>query len=229
MQGKVKLTKRQMKEDKFTTFMLTSKDKFQSELEDKWQYYVIGFVVIVVLIAAVAWHFDRQAVRGVEASQAYARAMISYQAGDEQVAILEFTQFLEDYGMSDVAASATFLLGNLNLSTRNYVEASRYYQAYLDDFGGNLLNRAAAYSGMAAAQENQGQYSEAAATLMLAIGEYPGGPLEPDYELGAIRNYLAGGNIESAEARLAILEENYAGTEWAKQASRLIGEKRAGE
>lgn len=229
MQSKVKLTKRQMKEDKFTTFMLTSKDKFQSELEDKWQYYVIGLVVVVVLIAATVWHFDRQAVRGLEAAQAYARAVMSYQAGDEQVAILEFNQVLEDYGSSDVAASATFLLGNLNLSTRNYVEASRHYQAYLDGFAGNPLNRAASYSGMAAAQENQGQYIEAAATFMLAVGEYPGGPLEPDYELGAIRNYLASGNIESAEVRLANLEENYVGTEWAKRASRLISEKRAGE
>ena len=63
MQSKMKLTKRQVKEDRFTTFMLTSKDKLQGEFEDNWQYYVIGFAVVVVLIWALAWQFDRQSAK----------------------------------------------------------------------------------------------------------------------------------------------------------------------
>lgn len=229
MRGKVRLTKRQVKEDKFATFMLSSKDKLQSEMEDRWQFYVIGFVLVVILIAAVAWQLDRQEARGVEASEAFSQAMITYQGGDEQVAILEFSQVLENYGSSDVASTATYLLGNLNLSTRNYAEATRYFQMYLDDFGGNELNRAAALAGLASAMEDQGQYADAASKFVLASAEYPGGPLEPDYELGAIRNYLADGNLEQADARLANLEENHANTDWTKRASRLITEKRLEE
>jgi TolA-binding protein len=229
MSGKVRLTKRQVKEDKFTTFMLSSKEKLQSEMADKWQFYVIGFVLVVILIAAMAWQLDRQEARGVEASEAFSRAMVTYQGGDKQVAILEFSQVLENYGSSDVASTATYLLGNLNLTTRNYAEATRYYQLYLDDFSGNSLNRAAALAGLASAMEDQGQYSDAASKFVLACAEYPGGPMEPDYELGAIRNYLADGNLDQADARLAILQENHADADWTKRASRLITEKRLGK
>lgn len=229
MQSKVKLTKRQVKEDRFTTFMLTSKDKLQSELESKWQYYVVGFVLIVVLIWAVAWQLERQAASDIEAGEALSRAIATYQSGDEQVAILELTQILQDYGNSDEAATAVFLLGNANLSVRNYGEAIRYYQMYLDDFGGNKLDRAAALAGIAAAQEDQGQYAEAAASFVLAAEAFPGGPLEPDYELGALRNYLTGGNTDLAEARLTVLVENYDGTDWANRANRLFAEKRISE
>ncbi len=229
MQSKVKLSKRQMKEDKFTTFMLASKDRFQVELEDRWQYYVIGLVLVVVLIWAVAWHFDRQSAREVETVEALSRAMLSYQSGDEQVAILEFSQILENYGGSSVAEQSAFILGNLNLATRNYDEAIRYYRIYLDDYGGNRLNRAATLAGIAAAWEDQGQYLEAAAGFVAAIEELPGGPLEADYQLGAVRNYLAGGNQDQARARMAELEDNHAGTDWARQASRLFAEKQHGQ
>ncbi len=210
--------------------MLTAKDKLQSEFEDKWQYYVIGFVLVVVLIWAVAWQADRQSARGFEATEALSRAMSSYlSGGDEQVAILEFSQILQDYGSSDAAGRATFVLGNLNLKTRNYAEATRYYQLYLDDFGGNPIDRAAAFAGLAAAQEDQGMYAEAATNFVQAAAACPGGPLEPDYELGAMRNFLADGELVKAEARLAILDEKYGGTDWTNRARRMLAEKRTGD
>jgi TolA-binding protein len=225
MQGKVKITKRQVKEDKFTTFMLASKDKLQTEFEQKWQYYVIGFVTVVLLVWAGVWYFENRLSQGTEAADAFSNAVLQYQTGNKQVAILELAQVLEKYGGTDFAPRAAFMLGNLNLDTRNYTEAVRYYQMYLDDFSGTELNRAASYAGIAAAQEDQAQYAEAAANFLKAIEVLPGGPLEPDYELGAIRNYLAAGNPESAKAQLAVLEEKYAKSDWANRAALMIAEK----
>jgi len=225
MQGKVKLTKRQVKEDKFTTFMLTSKDKLQSEFEEKWQYYVIGLVVVVVVVWAGVWYFENRITQASDAAEAFSNAMLQYQSGNDQVAILEFTQVLETYGGTDYAARSAFILGNLNLSNRSYSEAARCYQMYLDDFTGTTLNRAACYAGLAAVQEDQADYAGAAANFLKAIDALPDGPLEPDYELGAIRNYLAAGDSEQARARLAILEEKHAGSEWTNRASLMIAEK----
>ena len=225
MQGKVKLTKRQVKEDKFTTFMLASKDRLQGEFEQKWQYYVIGLVTVVLLIWAGVWYLDNRSSQGIEASEAFSNAMLQYQTGNNQVAILEFAQVLEKYDGTALAARAAFMLGNLNLSTRNYSESARYYQMYLDDFSGTALNRAASYAGIAATQEDQAQYAEAAASFLKAIETLPGGPLEPDYELGVIRNYLAAGSLEPAKAQLAVLEEKYADSDWANRAALMIAEK----
>jgi TolA-binding protein len=225
MQGKVKLTKRQVKEDKFTTFMLVSKDKLQSEFEQKWQYYVIGFVTVVLLVWAGVWYFENRLSQGTEAAEAFSNATLKYQIGNNEEAILDFAQVMEKYGGTDFAPRAAFMLGNLNLSARNYSESARYYQMYLDDFVGTPLDRAASYAGIAATQEDQAQYAEAAASFLKAIETLPGGPLEPDYELGAIRNYLAAGNLEPAKARLAILEEKYAESDWADRAALMIAEK----
>jgi TolA-binding protein len=225
MQGKVKLTKRQVKEDKFTTFMLTSKDKLQGEFEQKWQYYVIGFVAVVLLLWAGVWYFQNRSSQGTDAAEAFSNAMLKYQTGNKEEAILDFAQVLEKYGASDFAPRAAFMLGNLNLSTRNYSEAMRYYQMYLDNYSGAVLDRAASYAGIAAAQEDQAQNAEAAVSFLKAIETLPDGPLEPDYELGAIRNYLASGNLEQAKARLAVLEEKNAGSDWTNRATRMIAEK----
>jgi TolA-binding protein len=226
MQSKVKLTKRQMKEDKFTTFMLTSKDKLQTELEDKWQYYLIGAIVTVVLIWAAIWFFGRQTSQESGAAAAYSKAMMSYMNRDNQVAALEFGQIVQEYGGTEIAANAAFVLGNLNLENRSYDEAIRYYRMYLDEFTGTPLNRAAALAGIATVAEDQGKFAEAAAGFVQAAEAKVDGALRPDYELGAIRNYLADGKIDQAETRLAILKDKYAGTDWTTRAIRLITEKK---
>lgn len=226
MQSKVKLTKRQMKEDKFTTFMLTSKNKLQTELEDKWQYYLIGAIVVVVLIFAAIWFFGRQGTQESGAATAYSKAMLSYMNRDNQVAALEFEQIVQNYGGTEYGANAAFVLGNINLENRSYDESVRYYRMYLDEFSGTPLNRAAAMAGIATVAENQGKYAEAAAGFVQAAESNTDGALRPDYEVGAIRNYLADGKVDQAEARLAILKDKYADSDWTKSAIRLVTEKK---
>lgn len=230
MQSKMKLTKRQVKEDRFTTSMLTLKDRMQDELEDKWQYYVIGLAVVVVLVWALIWQSDRQAAEEAAGAEAFSQAESNYLVGgDRQVAILEFGQIVDEYDGSAEAGRATFMLGNLNLQTRNYSEAIRYYQTYLNEFASEDADRAAAEAGIAAANEDQGLYAEAAQGFMKAIAAAPDGALAPDYQLGAMRNFLANGDLASAQARLDELLENQDGTDWAKQGQRMMAEKGSAE
>jgi thioredoxin-like negative regulator of GroEL len=97
---------------------------------------------------------------------------------------------------------------------------------YLDEFSGTPLNRAAALAGIATVAENQGKYAEAAAGFVQAAESNVDGALRPDYEVGAIRNYLADGKVDQAEARLAILKDKYADSDWTKRAIRLVTEKK---
>ena len=229
MQSKVKLTKRQVKEDKFTTFMLTSKDRLREEFEEKWQYYVIGLVLVVVVVWAIGWHFGRQSARDIEAAEALSRAMVTYQSGDNQVATLELSQIVDNYASSSAAEQATYLLGNLSLTTRSYEEAIRFYQAYLGNFGGDQVNRAAAYAGIAAAYEDQAQHAEAAENFGKAAAEDPKGPLVADYYYGALRNYLASDNVDQARSLLTQLEDDYSGSDWTRKAQILFAEKTSGQ
>ncbi len=224
MQSKVKLTKREIKEDKFTTFMLTAKDQFQQN----WQFYVIGIVVVILLVAAVSYYFSSQSTKGEEASARFARAMLDYQNGNDQIAILGFTEVIDDYGGAAVCEQAVYLVGKINLDTRNYSEAIRYFQMYLDKYKADRISRAAALAGIAVASENQGNNAEAAASFVRASEEYPEGPMAADYELGAVRNFLEVGDAESAEARLAVLKKEHADDENTNRAIRLYTEKTSG-
>lgn len=221
MQSKVKLTKRQVKEDKFTTFMLTARERF----EENWQFYAIGLVVLLLAVSAVAYYFNNMAAREAEAGDKFARAFLDHQNGDEQIAILGFTQIIEEYGTSAPAGNATYLLGEINLNSRNYGDSKAYFEQYLQNFTDNPLYRGAAHAGIAAVLENQGNYAEAAAAFDRASLEYPDGPLDGDYVFGAMRNFLQTGEVESAQAHLDILKEKYPNTIHTRRAIRLFAEK----
>jgi len=221
MYGKTKLTKRQIKEDKFTVFMLSAKNQFL----DYWQYLVIGLVVVILAIVGAVYYFNSLQSQEKEAATRFARAFMDYRGGNNQVAIMGLSQIVEEYGDNDVAEQATFLLGNINYEIRNYSEAIRYYEQYLSKYHDNKLNRSAALAGIAASLENQGQYREAAEKFVAAYNEYIDGPLIGDYQISAMRNYLEVGEIERARVHLEVIKEKFDGTELVNRAIRMFSEK----
>jgi TolA-binding protein len=221
MQNKVKISKRQLKEDKFTTFMLDSKDR----LMETWQFWVIGLVAVVLVVAAIIYYSSSQSTRANEASEKFANAVMDYRSGSSQIAILSLTQVVDDYGSTPIAEQATFLLGKINLESKNYAEATRWFDHYISMNTGNHLDRAASYAGLAACQEEQGNFTDAAARYEEAVKAYLDGPLESDYLTSAMRNYLLGGDIAKAQEKLDKIQQDYPNTDIAQRAARLFSEK----
>jgi TolA-binding protein len=221
MYGKVKLTKRQIKEDKFTTFMLNAKHQFL----ENWQYYVMGIAVVILVIAAVVYYFDNQATRQQEAAERFSRALLDYRSGNADVALLNLNEVLTEYSGGFVAEQATFLLAKLHYGLRNYPEALRYYDMYVSQFKDDKLLRASAIAGIAACYENQGNYFEAAEQFGAAVKEYPDGPLAGDHRVAAMRNLLMTGQMEAARTYYDEIREKYQGTELERRATRLFSEK----
>jgi TolA-binding protein len=217
----VKLSKRQIKEDKFTAFMLNARTQFL----ENWQFYVIGLVVVVIVIAGSIYLADYQGRRADEAQQKFAQAMNSYAGGQSQVAIVELNSILEDFGGEDAAEQATFLLGRVNLDTRNYPEAIRYYEMFASKYTSNKRNLAAAYAGMATSYENQGDYAQARVFFNKAFEALPDGPMAGDYQYALLRIDLKVGDTAAAEARLKSILDDYEGTDTANKAVRLAAEK----
>jgi TolA-binding protein len=221
MYNKVKLTKRQIKEDKFTTFMLTTKEYVQQN----WQFFAIGLVVLVLIITGFSYYVSSQSNRTQEAAVRFARALLDYRNGNAQVAILSFSQILDNYGSDDVAEQSTFLLGKLNFESRNYPEAIRYFNLYLSRFKDNNMNRAASLAGIAASNENQGQYAVAAQKYAEAFDEYPDGPLSGDYQYSTMRCFLEAGDLVKAKEHFDRIKELYPGTNLVNRATRMYAEK----
>lgn len=221
MYGKVKLTKRDLKEDKFATFMLTSK----SRLQESWQFVVIGVVIAVLFVVAVVYYLDSLETKTAEAGQKMAQAMLDYRGGNNQVAILTLNQLLEEYADDPVVDDATYMLGKINYATRNYPEAIRYWELYLKNFSQDSLYRASALAGIGACYEDQGDFVQAAQKFNEALDEYPDGPQIGDYAFNAMRNFLTIGDKERGLAFYEQIKENFRGTVLARKADRTFAEK----
>ena len=221
MHGKVKLTRRQIKEDKFATFMLTAKNRF----ETNWQYYVIGAVAVVLAVVAIVYYFNSSATSQQEASRKYAEALGNANSGNTQVAILTLTQIVDQNADAITTRQAVFMLGRLNLDSRNYPEATRFFEQYTSKYRDDKLMYAAALAGLGACAENQGQFPEAAAKYDRAAQAYPGGPSEGDFLTSSMRSYLMAGDTEKARAQLNLIQEKFKATELAQRAERLFAEK----
>jgi len=221
MYGKVKLTKRQIKEDKFTTTMLKAKSQFL----ENWQFYAIGALVVVLVCVAAVYYVQSQQTAKIEASAMYARGLMEARQGNTQVAVLSLTEILQEHGGTSAAQQATFLLGKVNYDSRNYPEAIRYYEMYLSKYHDDKLNRAAAQAGMASSYENQGEFVKAATGFDTAIGQWTDGPMVALYHQSAMRNYLLAGDIESGRKHLDALEEDFSGSEILAAAKLLFAEK----
>jgi len=221
MYGKVKLSKRQIKEDKFTTAMLRAKSQFM----DNWQFYAIGALVVVLVCVAVVYFVQSQQTAKTEAAAMYARGAMEARQGNTQVAILSLTEIVDEHGGTAAAKQATFLLGKVSFESRNYPEAIRYFQLYLDKYTDDQLNRAAAQAGLAACHENQGEYLPAASGYESAISEWVDGPMVALYHQSALRNFLQAGDVEAARAHLTALESDFAGSEVLAAARLLFAEK----
>ncbi len=221
MYGKVKLTKKQIKEDKFTHFMLTAKQ----QVTDSWQYYVIGFVVIVLAISAIVFFVDMQEKQAIEGSSLYSKAVVEYRQKSYQSALLSLQTVLDNHGGTEAAQNATYLSGKINLETQNYPEAIRFFEMYTSKFAADKLKSAASLAGIATALENQGKYDEASTKYEEAIAIDTDGPSAGEYHFDAMRNLLLLGKTDAAKTHYEYIKDNLAGSRLEKNAALLFGEK----
>lgn len=225
MYEKVRLTKRQIKEDKFTAFMLNARSWFINN----WQLAVIGVAAVILVAVAGFYYSQSQAAKADEAATRFSRALLDYRNGNNQVAIMGFSQIVDDYSSDQAAEQATFLLGKVNYKIRNYEEASRYFEMYLAKYRDNKLSRAAAQAGIASCLEEQAAFVEAAERFQQAFDEYPEGPLGGDYLAGALRNNLKTGALEAAAVNLDTIKVRYEGSDLVDRSIRSLAENNPGK
>ena len=220
MQSRVKLTKRQIKEDKFTAFMLTTR----SRIMENWQFYVIGVIAVVLAVVAISYYMQSQGGMDEAAEARLTQAMGEYQQGQSHIAILSLQGLISDYGSTSAARQATYMIGLINYEIKNYPEAIRYWEQYLSRYTSDQMQRAAAHSGIGASYENQGDYVSAAAAYQRAFDEYPENPIAGEYLLDAVRVYLLGGDTQQAQQYLDRLETEFPNSTYLQKATALFEE-----
>jgi TolA-binding protein len=218
MYNKVRLTKRQIKEDKFATFMLTSKQQVQ----ENWQFVVIGLIIVVLIIVGANYYLSSQAAIDEEAVTRYSTAASNYRQGNRLVAITSFTQILNDFPGNRVAQQATFMLAKANYDNRNYSEAIRYFEMYAENYRDDKLHYSGSLGGIANCFEMQADFARAAEQYLKAYDSDIEGPLAADYLASAMRSFLAVEDFEQAKVQLELIKKNFSANRDLVQKAELL-------
>ncbi len=216
MRTKVKLKKQQIKEDKFTTFVLQSREW----LEEHWQIFAVSLAAVVVVIAGGLYYIKMRSDKEIQGADRLSKAETEWRRQNFQVAILEFKSLADSYG-GNIGAQAQFDLANANYDSRNYDEAIIQFQTYIDKRHQDALTTASAMAGIADCLENKQQFQAAGDKFVETIKKFPGSPAEPDYYLGAIRNYVQGGEKQKVDSLMTEITAKYPGTDYLQTATRL--------
>jgi len=217
MRTKVKLTKQQMKEDKFTTFMLKTRDW----ILENWQMISIAVGAVILIVVGTIYYSNMKSGQNQEANDRFAEAIAKYRQQNYQVAILDFNSIADEFS-GPVAASAVFYAANSYYESKNYDEAIRAFQKYIDDYHDDENATASAYAGIAECLEVKQEFASAAEKYLEAVRLFPGTAGEPDYLLGAVRNYVNARMDEKATQVLDQLNKDHSGSEQQRTATRYI-------
>ncbi|MBN2227070.1 MAG: tetratricopeptide repeat protein [candidate division Zixibacteria bacterium] len=216
MRTKVKITKQQIKEDKFTTFVLQARDW----ILDNWQVLTIAAAAVIIVIVGVTYYLGSRTNQSAEAQQAFGRALMEMDRKNYDAAVSDFQNIVDSYG-GRMAARAQFYMANTYYYSRRYDDAITAYQRYIDQYHSDKLTTSSAIAGIAACHENKGEYAQAAEKYREAIARYAESPSVPDYYLGAVRCYVQLGDKEQAEQMVAELKDTYSGSDYFRTASQL--------
>ncbi len=217
MRTKVRITKQQIKQDKFTTAMIKAKDW----LMINWQVTAIVAAIILLAVIGIVYIVSTKSGKQQEAASRLAAAYAELKKDNSQVAILELSSIAEDY-TGYIAARAQFYLANAHYESRNYDEAIANYQKYIDKFHEDKITTASAIAGIAYCMENKQEFVPAGEKFLEAVKYYPDSPSAPDYYLGAIRCFTTAQDFTRADQILDELNEKYPNTDYARRATMLV-------
>ncbi len=153
-----KLSKHELKEDNFVTFVLEAWEYIR-ENQNK---FFVGLVAIIVIIAGVLWmNNSRMAARQTAEAQ-FAEAMSSYRSGQIKTAEEMFKIVEERFGNLEEGVSSSFFLGKCAMLQGRNTEAMGYFEDFIARGDKAPVYMDAAREGLAVAYENERDYLKAA-------------------------------------------------------------------
>ncbi|MCY3553687.1 MAG: tetratricopeptide repeat protein [Gemmatimonadetes bacterium] len=210
-----RISRREMKEDRFILWLY----EMSSEIDRHWKSLTAAVVLVVACV--VGWYYwtNMQADDLVEAGQVFAPGQTAMQDSRYEDAIPIFERVVTEFGGTAVALEATIELANACFQTGDIEKARTYYQTYLDEYGRQDVHFwLAARSGLAACDEEEEKYEEAANQYLALADEDPDSYLAPGLLLNAARCFGAADQKDQARALYDRVVENYEETPYARDA-----------
>lgn len=202
---KKKITKKDLKEDKFVETTMLAK----AYLEEHSKQVMIVIGAVLVLAILVMMYLNHRSKRIEEASTLLGEAQFEFQSMNYTKARQLLDRLIEDYDGTDAASQGYFLLANLNYQQENYAEAEKLYKKFIDSYSGDEILLASGYAGYAACLEHRGAHAEASKYYLKAQKTAPDFVEAPNYLYLAGLNYLEAGMKEKAKETFQKIIKKY--------------------
>jgi tetratricopeptide (TPR) repeat protein len=208
---KKKLTKKEIKQDKFVEFYYKAQD-FVQENQKKVLIYVGSFVAVIFL---VFFYSNYKSSQNEEAGELLSKVMELYDAGSYLEAIegkqgtpkiKGLKEIVSEFGSTENGETAKIYLANAYAFLGQYDKAFQFYEDYS---GSNDLFKATALAGQASYYAVKKDYAKAAKLYKQAAFISKTNPNRPDYLLQAGINFMKSKNNDEAKALFQIIKDDY--------------------
>ena len=221
MKQNVRLTKKDLKQDKFAAAMLVTKDY----VVQNWMYVVGGIVAVFIIIIGVTFMKSEGSKKSGEGAQTYNLAMGEFMNKSYQQAIVGLKVVIDEFGSTTYGEQARFNLGNAYFESRNYTEAQTAFESYLKKYGDkDKYFTTSAMAGIAQCRAALGFPGEAADKFRETAEKYKDFKLAGQYYVNAMDYYIKSGNLESARVIFAKITKDFENTPYYKDAALIAGE-----
>jgi len=195
LRPKKKITRKELKKDPVLEKISQIENLVRNQRK-LFTYLSIGIIAAILLTILL---ISSKKKANTEAMGDLGLAELSLARNDYDDAIMRLENLNNKYPRTHSAGIATILLARSYLAKNDYENARKNFVKYIDDYKGDELLTASAYSGLAICAEADSNFTEAA--------EYfeKGGKISPykfqkhEFFLNSARNYLKSNNIENAE------------------------------
>ncbi len=201
----VKISKKELKEDKFVLAVFKAKDFLEAHAKE----IMYGVIAVVAVVLIVSFYNSSRKKAEESANVMLSEAQVLLSQGQEDDGIARLNDLADRYEGTDAAGYATFLLAKHYLDKGDTVKAKSFFKKYIDDYGNDKMLLQAAMVGYADCLVMEKNYEEAARYYERAARINPDFPEVPAYIFSAAMAYKQAGNVDKARKLFKEIVEKY--------------------
>ncbi len=218
LKARKKISKRELKEDKFVLFTLKAKDY----VENNAKMLIRVGIGVLVLIIVVTLYVRSKHNAGIKAASLFGEAQFYYDRNNYNQAEEKLNELISDYAGVKAAGHGDFLLAKIYWQQSDWENAQKYFKKYIDDYADDDILTSAAMAGYADCLVNQGNSQEAAQYYEKAARVNKELPSVAGYYFSAARAYYDAKEFKKSEEMANHLIENYKDSQYVSEAKILL-------
>jgi TolA-binding protein len=215
-----RITKKEIKEDKFVTYSLKISEWIQKHLNE----VLMGAGGVILVAVVLIFIFTTQAKKQRKAAELLGRASLELQTGNMGQAVGDLQMVLDKYGSTKSAGKAAFFLASAYFYAQEYAQAQTFFERYLDKYEEDPLLSASAQAGIGDCHIQRENFILAGEAYEKAVSINPKSFFAPQYLLKAASAYLEADQKDKAKDILNRLINEYPDSREVHQARMELAE-----